>query len=184
MEESLVYYICKLPEEKDCSKFLNISKVAKGAFKTSPIGNILFGKVNEIKESAFENCKELKLVAWGKDDALNKTSQMLYYPNTNFIFGFDPITVSDADKIIIQQSAFKSCDKLETVILPNNPCIIEKDAFAQCRALRTVVLPSGDTEIAGDPFIGCNNLTIVCKKDDFKLQAYARAHSIRIVEID
>ena len=98
-------------------------------------------------------------------------------------------TIFKSDKlsskpVLIQNSAFKGCDKLETVIFPKNKCIIEKDAFAHCKALRTIVLPGGDTELYDDPFIGCKDLTIICQKGDQKVLLYGMVHSIRVIEID
>ena len=184
MSETLVHYICRLPKEDECIILGTQSVIVKEAFKNSTVENILLSKAEIIEQSAFENCKELKFVAWGKDNALTETKQVLFYPNENYIFGFETISVEGVEKVLIQNSAFKGCDKLETVIFPKNKCIIEKDAFAHCKALRTVVLPGGTTEIYDDPFIGCKDLTIVCKKGDNKLCAFARAHNFRIIEID
>jgi len=181
----LDYFICKFPEKKLNEELKSFTEIKANSFKNSYIDNILLENVKIIEESAFENCKELKLAIWR-----DKNVQVNHLLTTENIkkYSFQINSSDEGDTqlptIHIQHSAFKGCDKLETVILPNNPCIIEKDAFAQCRALRTVVLPSGDTELFDDPFIGCKNLTIVCAKNDYKLQAYARAHSIRIVEID
>ncbi|MBO7429783.1 MAG: leucine-rich repeat protein [Spirochaetia bacterium] len=199
MSETLVHYICRLPKEDECIILGTQSVIAKEAFKNSTVENILLSKARVIEQSAFENCKEIKFVAWGEDNALKKESQVIFGMNESFISGFAAITVesweeikkeknleksSDRTPVLIQNSAFKGCDKLETVIFPKNKCIIEKDAFANCKALRTVVLPGGTTEIYDDPFIGCKDLTIVCKKGDNKLCAFARAHNFRIIEID
>ena len=184
MKETLVHFICRLPKVDDCIIISTGSVIAKEAFKNSTIENILLSKAMIIEQSAFENCKELKFIALGKDKALTETKQVLFYPNENYIFGFETIPVEGSEKILIQNSAFKGCDKLETVIFPKNKCIIEKDAFAHCKSLRTVVLPGGDTELYDDPFIGCKDLTIICKKGDNKLGAFARAHNFRIIEID
>ncbi|MBQ3713546.1 MAG: leucine-rich repeat domain-containing protein [Spirochaetia bacterium] len=190
----LDYFICKFPEKKLNEELKSFTEIKANSFKNSYIDNILLENVKIIEESAFENCKELKLAIWRDKNV--QVNHLLTTDNLNtYLFEVKDASnknkktkeenkVSNLPTIIIQHSAFKSCEKLETIIFPNNPCVIEKDAFAQCKTLRTVVLPGGDTEIAGDPFIGCNNLTIVCKKDDYNLQAYARAHSIRIVEID
>ena len=195
MEEKLEYLICNLPQEEDCNRFLEYMTIEEKAVKDSTIKNVLLENAKIIKESAFENCKELKFVAWGKEDALKKVPQIVFMMNENFITGFTAITVeskkentlgktSDISPIIIQKAAFKGCEKLETVIFPKNKCIIEKDVFAQCKSLRTIVFPGVETEIIDDPFIGCKDLTIVCNKDDYKLQAYARAHSFRIIELN
>lgn len=199
MEEQLVHFICRLPKIEDCIDVSTYTVIAKESFKNSTIENVLLGKTFKIEQSAFENCKELGFVAWGKDKALNNNSQVLFTLNENYIKGFAGVEVTSEDKlnksyddkgevnnkpsILIQNSAFKGCDKLETIIFPTNKCIIEKDAFAHCKSLRTVVLLGGDTEIYDDPFIGCKDLTIICKKDDYKLCAFARTHSFRVIEI-
>lgn len=184
MSETLVHYICRLPKEDECIILGTQSVIAKEAFKNSTVENILLSKARVIEQSAFENCKELKFVAWGEDNALTETKQVLFYPDENYIFGFETIPAEGAEKVLIQNSAFKGCDKLETVIFPANPCIIEKDAFAHCRSLRTIVLPGGDTEIIGDHFIGCKDLTIICKKGDTRVLLYGMVHSVRVIEID
>jgi len=235
MSETLVHYICRLPKEDDCIKLGSYSIIEKEAFKNSTIENILFEKAHTIGLSAFENCKELKFIAWGetespeeknyffvgsilqskteigenpacekckefnfyawgKEESQEKRHMVVLLKNENIlnVFSLKPIkyetpeqnTSSGKLPVLIQNSAFKGCDKLETVIFPQNKCIIEKDAFAHCKSLRTVVLPGGDTEFYDDPFIGCKDLTIICKKGDTKLCAFARAHNFRIIEID
>ena len=208
MSETLVHYICRLPKEDDCIKFGSYSVIAKEAFKNSTVENILLSKARVIEQSAFENCKEFRFVTWennlicdnkDKDKELicindgSKNKLQLIPKPENDSGKEDEIIKSISEikeKILIQNSAFKGCDKLETVIFPKNKCIIEKDAFAHCKSLRTVVLPGGSTEIYDDPFIGCKDLTIVCAKgkdkdnNNNKLCAFARAHNFRIIEID
>ena len=203
MGESLVHFICKLPKEEDCINPGKYSFIAKEAFKNSTIENVLLGDVEKVEQSAYENCKNLKFVAWGKDMVApaGKLKELVFVTEgTDFKINtidqegkevqneLPEIKSNDKEEIskpsvLIQNSAFKGCDKLETVIFPNNKCIIEKDAFAHCKSLRTVVLLGSGTEIYDDPFIGCKDLTIICKKGDNELCAFARAHSFRIIEI-
>ena len=165
-----------MPDKKLNDQLKEYAIIGDYAFKNSIVENILLKKTHTIGLSAFENCKELKLVIW-------KDSNIL----PNHLITFDNIEnyckVDNKKETLIQNSAFKGCDKLETVIFPNNKCIIEKDAFAHCKSLRTVVLLGSGTEIYDDPFIGCKDLTIICKKGDNELCAFARAHSFRIIEI-
>ena len=79
MGEKLEYFICNLPKEEDCNIFPDYTAIDEKALKNSAIKNVLLCKAQAIEESAFENCKELKFFAWGKDDALKKEPQDACY---------------------------------------------------------------------------------------------------------
>ena len=176
----LSYFICIKPEKKD-SIFLNdYSSISARTFVNSSVENVFLKEIETIEESSFENCKKLSLISWYDFSCKqNNKKEILTYEDIN-----QSLPKITKKVTAIRHSAFKGCEKLETVIFPKNRCVIEKDAFAQCKALRTVVLPGGDTEIAGDPFIGCKDLTIICKKGDSKVLLYGMVHSIRVIEID
>lgn len=199
-EKILKQFICEVPKDSyiDLSSY---SVIGKDSFRSTNLENVFLRDAKVIEESAFENNKNLKLAAWLKvvkcfSVVIVETTVDLEDDKTKYILKMISIDledgkseefideVSNTERVIIQKAAFKGCERLETVIFPKNECVIEKDAFAQCKSLRTIVFPGVETEIIDDPFIGCKDLTIVCNKDDYKLQAYARAHSFRIIELN
>lgn len=170
----------------DLLEFDNIDIVDKNAFiLDSNMKAIKFNeKLNQIKESAFEECRELKIVILGDNPVLEETS---YWPFEAIIIADKSSARKEEEKkentLTIQSKAFYNCSKLLTVILPDNKnVIIEKDAFMGCTSLRTVVFGSGKAEIHDQSFIGCNNVSFVCPKDS-DAERFAREHGIKIINV-
>lgn len=211
------YFICHLSDDDKKKVVVENSVIVRKAFQNvDSIEEVSFENCTKIEEFAFENCKELKTVIWAKKkiDSSEKCKIEIKSTscdgNSSKAISFDGKSTScDTDKeestgnikgisiveglsdLSIQHGAFKSCSKLQTVILPlvNNKITIEKEAFAGCSELRTVVFYEEETEnykvqkdvdISEDAFIGCSNLTFVCKEDS-KAARYAREHGFRIV---
>ena len=58
-------------------------------------------------------------------------------------------------------SAFKGCDELVNVVIPNSLTNIGSSAFNDCSNLVSVVVPDGVTRIGGSAFSGCSGLANV-----------------------
>ena len=65
----------------------------------------------------------------------------------------------------IGEDAFRNCDGVKTVILPDSLEIIDYNAFKDCSALATVDFGSGVGDIRGSAFENCGSLTSVTFPD-------------------
>ena len=59
----------------------------------------------------------------------------------------------------IGQYAFKSCDKMTSIIIPNSVISIGKEAFFNCDSLITLTIPNSVTTIGDYAFKGCTRLS-------------------------
>ena len=180
----LEYFICKLPGD-DKTVSVENDVIAREAFKNAKeVECVSLEKCGAVEEYAFEDCGELKIVAWGKNKEENKDKSN----GADKPASIKGIEIAKVTKLTIQHAAFKNCSKLQTVILPNateenttGKITIEKEAFAGCGDLRTVVFyGTWQIDISDDAFIGCQNVTFLCEKDS-TVERYAREHGFRIV---
>ncbi len=65
---------------------------------------------------------------------------------------YDGITYSVTS---IGSSAFKNCENVSSVTIPNTVTIIEEEAFAECRYLRPISIPNSVTTIKDRAFYHC-----------------------------
>lgn len=167
----LEYFICKLPDD-DKTVSVGNNVIAREAFKNaSGVECVSLEKCGTVEEYAFEDCGELKIVAWRKSNGEDKAENI------------KGIKIVNVTGLTIQHAAFKNCSKLQTVILPSatDKITIEKEAFAGCEDLRTVVFyGTWQIDISDDAFIGCQNVTFLCEKGS-TVERYAREHGFRIV---
>lgn len=177
-------------------EFDDINEVDNKAFMfDTTIDAVKFNEeIDCIKESAFEECKELKVAILGDNSVVDSVS---YWPFNAVVIAKTEQSSKDkkdkekdkeeeipnTDKLTIQTKAFYNSSKLHTVIFPDDKNIaIEKDAFTGCPALRTVVFGSGKAEIHDQSFIGCNNVSFVCPKDS-DAERFAREYGIKIINV-
>ena len=59
----------------------------------------------------------------------------------------------------VGSSAFKNCETLVSVKLPDTVTILAEDAFARCTSLTEIELPKNLETMAGGVFIGCTGLS-------------------------
>lgn len=81
------------------------------------------------------------------------------YPIKNLILGNEVISIGDF--------AFRFCNQLSTVTIPNSVTSIGKSAFESCSGLTAVTLSSKLSEIGDQAFFGCKNIkevTALCKR--------------------
>ncbi len=65
------------------------------------------------------------------------------------------------DTLCIAQNAFSGCDKLRTVILPQNITSIDDSTFAWCGSLESIYIPKSVTSIEMSAFYDCNAIQTV-----------------------
>lgn len=94
--------------------------------------------ITTIKERAFYNCKNLKI---------------LTFP--------DSITH-------IEASAFSGCENIEEIILPKNLKKLSYRAFADCKRLKRIIIPEGVEELEWAVFSGCENLEEIVLPESIK----------------
>ena len=70
-----------------------------------------------------------------------------------------PSTITYNDTIYnvtsIGSSAFKYCENLKSVVIPNSVTTIEDEAFAECKYLRSITIPNSVTTIKDRAFYHC-----------------------------
>jgi hypothetical protein len=61
----------------------------------------------------------------------------------------------------IEEDAFRNCNTITTVVIPNSITSIGADAFNRCTNLTTINLPNAVTEILSGAFFGCTALASI-----------------------
>ena len=74
------------------------------------------------------------------------------------------IVIPDSVKSI-DGNAFYECNSLINIAIPESVISIGDEAFRSCTSLKSIIIPSSVTDIAYNPFVGCNNLTINCRAE-------------------
>lgn len=64
---------------------------------------------------------------------------------------------------VIPAYAFKNCNLLTTIIIPEKAVTINQEAFKNCAALQQIVLGTTITTINANAFLGCAHLTIYAR---------------------
>lgn len=173
-------FICNVQDDdsKKVSIYNGAGAIARESFKNDSSVEVVevSESVERIEESAFENCKELKNIIFGRKDEFDSTHKNIFGVQIHSCGG----------KIEVQKNAFKNCDKLTTVIFPKgteSTIVIERDAFYGCRNLRTVVI-LGYEQVYIDKyaFLGCKNLTFIYDKNS-SIETYVREHGLRYVNV-
>ena len=75
----------------------------------------------------------------------------------------------DTDPLVIEDEAFRGCDNLYEVVLPNRLTYIGECAFMYCYQLHTVNLPRDLKEIGYDAFYGCYKLVEVYNESSLSI---------------
>ncbi len=91
--------------------------------------------------------------------AVNIPESMTTIARYNADFGMGLKAVFVHDKLEnIDDNAFRNCDKLENIIIPESVKEIEDYAFYDCKSLKSIVIPDSVKEIGRMAFDGCENL--------------------------
>lgn len=67
----------------------------------------------------------------------------------------------DTGITLIGQYAFRECDEMQTITLPDKVTAIDVGAFVYCESLRQITIGSGVTSIGDSVFEGCYSLTYI-----------------------
>ena len=133
--------------------------------------------VETMSSSAFNGCNNLQSLSFGKGlkdydpssfkkyDSLVVKENGVYYID-KWVVGIEeadiPSSVSIREGTVgISSRAFKSCLKLEEVIIPDSVEFIGEQAFHSCQQLKSVSIGNGVTVIGESSFENCAKLTSV-----------------------
>ena len=86
----------------------------------------------------------------------------------------------------IEDNAFRDCDYLTSVNIPNGVTKIPKDCFYYCRSLASVIIPESVTEIGEGAFYYCSNLssiTIPWRVSRIAKTTFARCYSLESIDL-
>lgn len=135
--------------------------------------------------------EEKPLVVEVKDDGTTSNgSQCVIIDDKNLYLDYVKYTISEGDMVVsgydkdglkglvnivakisyrgkvyevvsIQDSAFRGCETLTSIIIPNSVTNIGHGAFDNCRNLESISIPNGVTKIENDVFAYCSSLTLI-----------------------
>ena len=74
--------------------------------------------------------------------------------------GLESITIPESVEIV-GIYAFDGCENLKSVSLPDNLTSIGEKAFCACKSLESIAIPSSVTSIGEKAFIDCTNKTVL-----------------------
>lgn len=103
----------------------------------------------------------------GKDIKLNKDAFDANIVNIGNLFGSGVITF-DRELNLIGKDAFKDCENLETISIPNPVSVIDVGAFENCTSLSKVEFPVYLKEIKTSAFQNCTSLVEINLPDSLK----------------
>ena len=80
----------------------------------------------------------------------------------------------------IENYAFDSCINLTSITIPNSVTSIGKYVFEDCRSLTNIAIPDSVTSIGDHAFYKCDSLSVLCKSNSYAEQ-YAKENNIKYV---
>ena len=80
---------------------------------------------------------------------------------SNTYSGGRGVIVFDGDVTKIGYIAFKNCNTLQTIVIPDSVISIGSYAFAYCTSLTTITIPDSVTSIGQNAFFSCDSLTSI-----------------------
>lgn len=134
----------------------------------SIVGNLFIGQgnlstiqipltVKQIGESAFAECISLKSIKLTNNDIENANIESIgnyAFKNCNSLTHIVlPNSINS-----IGEGAFESCETLSNIILPNDLITIEQNSFKACKSLTSITIPSNVTTIGNNAFQECFNI--------------------------
>ena len=69
---------------------------------------------------------------------------------------------------VICDGAFRGCDSLQSITIPNSVTSIGDDAFSLCISLQSITIPNSVTKIGDGAFYGCNICFFICNSTYFQ----------------
>lgn len=132
--------------------------------------------IRTIETQAFYSCRSLESIILG--DELTKIGHGAFsgcvslssiaFPNSLSKIGSSAFSGSGIRLIVwgnsidtIGQSAFRYCNHLTEVDIPNTVTTIENDAFGSCDSISSLIIGNAVTSIGSSAFFGCHELVSV-----------------------
>ena len=140
-----------------------VTEIKAGTFLNYPHIDTLVvpASVTTIGEAAFVGCTTLKSITLPFiGQSLDCTENTAF----GYVFGTVPATLKTVTILggtKVADGAFKDCDNISTINLPEGITSIGKEAFANCMGLGTITLPKTVTSVADDAFAECRKLRTV-----------------------
>ena len=85
-----------------------------------------------------------------------------YYREARFFIPESVRKVTITKQIAIPENAFRNCDLIEEISLPDGTTSIGASAFRYCESINTIYIPSSVNTVGEYAFKGCTSLTINC----------------------
>lgn len=140
-----------------------VTEIKAGAFLNYPHIDTLVipASVTKIGEAAFGGCTTLKSITLPFiGQSLDCTENTAF----KYVFGTVPATLKTVTILggtKVADGAFKGCETIATVNLPEGITTIGKEAFADCANLSAITLPKTVTSLGDDAFAECKKLRTV-----------------------
>ena len=140
-----------------------ITEIKAGAFLNYPHIDSLYvpASVTSIGEAAFAGCTTIKSITLPFiGQSLDCTENTAF----SYVFGTVPATLKTVTVLggtKVADAAFKNCESIATVNLPEGITVIGKEAFANCASLSVLTLPKTVTSVENDAFAECKKLRTV-----------------------
>ena len=140
-----------------------VTNIKAGAFLNAPHIDTLVvpASVTEIGEAAFVGCTTIKSITL---PFIGHTLDCTENTAFKYVFGTVPATLKTVTVLggtKVADGAFKGCENISTVNLPDGITTIGKEAFADCAGLSVITLPVTVTGIGDDAFNECKKLRTV-----------------------
>ena len=166
----------EIPSEINGEK---ITAIGEGVFKncTSLVNVVIPDSIEYIETNAFEGT-----AFWNKADAIYAGTNLLI-ANPNNIG--ETYTIKDGTTSI-QDNAFKNCESLITINMPESLTSIGNNAFEGCIWLTNVNMPSNVKSIGNSVFKGCkwlNNITIGAGVESIGELAFANCSGLTSITL-
>ena len=120
----------------------------------APVYTITADKIENFNFARLKKGDTLVITGQISSDTLSQLKSKLQ--NTNISFGVDLSNVEGLTTI--EENAFKWCQNLSHIELPNTVTTIGKEAFLSCSGLKSLTLPDSVTRIEDSAFQLCTNL--------------------------
>ena len=113
---------------------------------------IIPNDVNTIEFSAISNCSSETIIL---SNSVTTIEDQAFWKCSNLT----SLVIGDVSQLeFIGESAFYGCEKLASILLPDNLKTLEPLAFANCVNLIRIIIPCSVTSIGQQVFYGCNGL--------------------------
>lgn len=143
----------------------NVSAIAQGAFlgceKLTSVTFASNSKLESISAYTFDGAKKLRTVTFNSGSALNSIQAHGFEGMANLT----TVNFGDAKLTNIDNFAFRFCDSLTTVTLPDTLTNIGRYAFYECERLKTLNLPISLEHIGSYAFLGAESLELYFKSE-------------------